>query len=48
MSKKILNKLFYIIHWNCNSLRNKIEDLKEYILINKPNIVCINETKCND
>ena len=37
-----------IIHWNCNSVKNKIDELKQFLFINKPNIMSLNEIKCNE
>jgi hypothetical protein len=37
-----------ITHWNCNSIGNKLEILKYYIIENQPDIISLNETKVND
>jgi exonuclease III len=37
-----------IIHWNCNSINNKIEEFKDFIIKFNPEIVLLNETKIND
>jgi exonuclease III len=34
-----------IVHWNCNSIKNKIELLGEYLLKYKPHIISLNEIK---
>jgi exonuclease III len=47
MNKRKLKDL-KIIHWNCNSLGNKIEEFKHFLSVNKPDIVSLNETKINE
>ena len=45
------SQLFYpltIGHWNANSLRNKIISFNHFLSQYKPDIVSINETKCNE
>ena len=37
-----------IVHWNANSLRNKIEEFKNFVNKFSPDIIVINETKCNN
>ncbi len=37
-----------LIHWNSNSLRNKIDEFTFFVNKFKPDIISINETKCND
>ena len=39
--------MFSIVHWNCNSIKNKIELLKFFLSNNKPDVVFLNEIKCN-
>jgi exonuclease III len=41
------NNQLKIMLWNCNSIRNKIENLKIYIKTEKPDIILLNETKCD-
>ena len=35
-----------LLSWNINSVRLRIDTLKKIIRIYKPNIVCLQETKC--
>lgn len=42
------NNSLSIIHWNANSLKNKISKFKIFLNNFNPDIICINETKCND
>jgi hypothetical protein len=37
-----------LMHWNSNSLRNKIDEFTFFVNKFKPDIISINETKCND
>lgn len=37
-----------IVHWNCNSIVNKIHDLKIYISLHEPDIISLNELKINE
>jgi exonuclease III len=37
-----------MIHWNCNSINNKIDKFKDFCLNNKPHIISLNETKLNE
>jgi exodeoxyribonuclease-3 len=37
-----------IVHWNCNSINNKIEEFKLFLLKYKPDIISLNETKINE
>ena len=37
-----------IVHWNCNSIINKFEELKIFLLKYEPHIIMLNETKVND
>ena len=37
-----------ITHWNCNSINNKIEEFKIFLLKYKPDIISLNETKVNE
>ena len=34
-----------IMHWNCNSLNNKIDEFKKFCSKYKPHIISLNETK---
>jgi exonuclease III len=34
-----------LIHWNCNSINNKIEEFRSFCLLYKPHIISLNETK---
>lgn len=44
--KSIKNSL-KIVHWNCNAIMNKIEDLITFINSVNPDIICLNEIKCS-
>lgn len=44
----LTNKLFSIIHWNANSLKNKTEYFDLFLNLHKPEIISINETKCDN
>ena len=33
-------------HWNCNSIKNKQLEFKNYLHVNKPDVVSLNEIKC--
>jgi exonuclease III len=44
----IVNKTIDLIHWNCNSLNNKIEELKSFCLKFSPAIISLNETKISE
>ena len=35
-----------LLSWNINSVRLRIDTLKKIIKIYKPNVVCLQETKC--
>ena len=35
-----------VIHWNCNSIKNKINEFLIFIQLNKPDLISLNETKC--
>jgi exonuclease III len=37
-----------IVHWNCNSINNKFEELKIFLYKQNPDIIMLNETKIND
>lgn len=42
------SKPLTIVHWNCNSIKGqKLEEFKEYLISSKPDIVSLNEIKCN-
>lgn len=41
-------KKLKIIHWNCNSIVNKLEEFKYFLEKYKPDIITLNETKIND
>ncbi|CAF1064073.1 unnamed protein product, partial [Brachionus calyciflorus] len=43
-----LNYPLTIVHWNSNSLRNKIISFEHFLSQYSPDIVSINETKCNE
>jgi hypothetical protein len=45
---KIVNKSFNLIHWNCNSLNNKIEEFKSFCFKFNPEIISLNETKMSE
>ena len=40
------NKQFKAIHWNCNSLKNKVSELKQFLRDHSPDIMSLNEIKC--
>ena len=42
------NKKTKIVHWNCNSVSNKIEEFKMFCEKYKPDIISLNETKITD
>ena len=42
------NSTLKIFHWNCNGLASKIKQLEQYLHTNKPDIISLNELKCND
>ena len=44
---KCKNSTLKILHWNANSIKSKIDNLTTYILENEPDIILINEIKCN-
>ena len=37
-----------VLHWNCNGLKSKIDELETYLLSKRPDIVSLNELKCNN
>lgn len=37
-----------IIQWNCRGIRSKINELKYFLSVTKPHIVCLNETNLHD
>ena len=39
---------FNICHLNINGLRGKLEEFKLFVCDNKPDIICLNETKLSD
>ena len=45
---KILNPLLKVVTWNANSIKNKLNELKDFLYINKYDIVGICETKIDD
>ena len=42
-----LNKL-RIYHWNCNSLMGKRTYIKEFLRVEKPHLLFLNEIKCKN
>ena len=44
----LVQNKFSLVHWNCNSLNNKIEEFKLFCLKYKPHIISINETKMSE
>ena len=46
-SNLIQDSQFKIIHWNCNSVKNKASELKQFLIINKPDLLSLNEIKCD-
>jgi hypothetical protein len=47
-SKKNHTQNLKVLHWNCNSIKNKFKYLEQYLHENKIDIVSINELKCDD
>ena len=41
------NKYFSVVHWNCNGIKSKIEELIVFCNENKPDFISLNEIKCN-
>ena len=41
------NHELVIVHWNCNGLSGKIEELKLFLKLESPGIISLNEIKCN-
>jgi len=41
------NKNFSVVHWNCNGIKSKIEELIVFCNENKPDFISLNEIKCN-
>lgn len=41
------NKQFKIAHWNCTYSRNKISLIEQFLNKNNPDILMLNEIKCN-
>jgi exonuclease III len=37
-----------LVHWNCNSLNNKIDEFKDFCFTNKPHVISLNETKLSE
>jgi exonuclease III len=44
--QEIVKAKFKIIVWNCNSIKGKLELFKMLLYKEKPDIVCLTETKC--
>ena len=44
----IEKNLLKIMHWNCNSIRNKIYEFENFINSNRIDIILLNETKINN
>ena len=44
----IVKNSFDLIHWNCNSLKIKIEEFKWFCLKFNPQIISLNETKMSE
>ena len=38
-------KGLHFVHLNCNSLLNKIEEIREFVLLTQPHVICFSETK---
>ena len=38
-------KGLHFVHLNCNSLLSKIDEIREFVLHNKPHVICFSETK---
>ena len=41
-------KNFNRVEWNCNGIGNKLEELKQFLFSEKPDIICINEIKISE
>lgn len=37
-----------VIHWNCNGLASKTKQLEQFIYTQRPDIISLNELKCNE
>ena len=44
-TKTFKQKGLHFLHLNCNSLPNKIEELRQFILSTQPHVICFSETK---
>ena len=42
------NTKFKITHWNCNSVKNKANELKQFLKENNPDVISLNEIKCDE
>ena len=42
------NTKFKITHWNCNSVKNKANELKQFLKENNPDVFSLNEIKCDE
>ena len=42
------NNQLLLIHWNCNPIKNKIDELNEFCKLYKPHIISLNETKLSE
>ena len=41
-------KGLHFVHLNCNSLLSKIEEIRDFVLQNKPHVICFSETKLDE
>jgi exonuclease III len=48
INKNKLKEDLILTHWNCNSINNKIEEFKVFLLKYIPDILSLNETKVNE
>ena len=46
-SKSIISPIFQIVHWNCRSF-NKKSKILQYLEINQPDLLILNEINCKD
>jgi hypothetical protein len=47
-NKKNSDEKISMIHWNSNSINNKIDEFNDFCFKYKPHIISLNETKLND
>ena len=44
-SKIFKKKGLHFVHLNCNSLCSKIDEIREFVLVTNPHVICFSETK---